>query len=168
MNLEDPSRWGRLRLPATLLLAATLIAVGCGKGTGTVEGSVTYKPKSKKLVWGSVVITGSDNIGRAGMITPEGPYVVTGVPAGEAKITVSSDNPKPPAEPAGGRGGRGGGRDEDRRPADPNASKEATPAVPDAILKGWFAIPMKYADPAQTTLRVTVKPGKNDHDITLD
>jgi hypothetical protein len=159
------------RLFAGVGLAAMLTCmVGCGS-SGSVEGKVSYRPSGKSLVWGTVVITGRDNIARSGMINPDGSYAVNGVPAGEAVIRVSSDNPKALAQPraAGGRGGRAGG-EEDHRPPDPNLPKDVggTSAIPEAVLKGWFQIPTKYADPGQSFLKLTVKPGKNQHDIILD
>jgi hypothetical protein len=131
---------------------------------------VSYRPKGKNLAWGTVVITGRDNLARSGVINPDGSYVVTGVPAGEAVIRVSSDSPKAVNQPRGGGGERGRGGEEDRRGAAPGAPADpaAAPAVPEEVVKAWFQIPTKYADPAQSLLKLTVKAGKNQHDIILD
>ncbi|MFO0845691.1 MAG: hypothetical protein U0797_25455 [Gemmataceae bacterium] len=160
----------RLLVSAGLAVALTFLA-GCG-GTGSVEGKVSSRSKGKNLVWGTVVMTGPDNIARSGMVHPDGSYAVQGLPTGEAVIRVSSDSPKALMQPrpAAGRGGRGTGPDEDRRPPDPNAAKDGGggPVIADEVLKAWFPIPAKYADPAQSLLKVTIKPGKNQHDIVLD
>jgi hypothetical protein len=147
------------------LLLPLLLVVGCG-GQGSVEGTVTYRPNGKKLVWGTVMITGSDNISRYGTITKDGTYAVNGVVSGPAKITVTSENPKAAAATArdGGRGADG----RSRPGAEGAANTPAPPPIPDEILKGWFAIPDKYGDATQSGLTVTVKGGKNTHDIILD
>lgn len=150
---------------ALFVLCAGLL--GCGGGVGSVEGTVTFKPNSKKLAWGTVIITGRDNLQKVGTINKDGTYVVHGVPAGEAKITVSSDDPKATGD-GDRRGGGRGGEGEVQRPPDPNAPDPATTKVDPEIAKAWFPIPKKYANPLESPLTVTVKGGVNKHDIVLE
>src|SRR5262245_37399155 len=151
------------RTAALLALAAAVC--GCGSA-GTVEGQVTYRPNGKKVVWGNVVVFGADNIPRPGMINRDGSYLVKDVPTGDFKVCVSSENPKPSAG-GGQKMARPGSRGEERRAA-PETPAEASVPVDEEIVKGWFAIPAKYGDPAQTPLKHTARGPKTTFDIVLD
>ena len=103
------------------------------------------------------------------MINKDGTYLVRDVPLGEVKVCVSSENPKQAdadPRPAGRKVRRPGV--EDRRAAPGPDNSPQSPPVPEEILKGWFPIPTKYSDPGQTTLKTTVRGGKNSFDIVLD
>src|SRR5581483_4523419 len=71
--------------------ALLVLAIGCG-GYGDVSGKVTYKGKA--LVWGTVQFEGSDNMLKQGNINSDGTYSISEVAKGEAKVAVSSINPK--------------------------------------------------------------------------
>lgn len=146
-----------------VLLALAACVAGCA-GQGSIMGTVTFRPTGKKLAWGTVTVVGADGIPRQGMINKDGTYTVNGVPAGAARVTVSSENPKPVGDaPERGR---------DPGPGKPTNAPEAATggavAVPEDIVKAWFPIPAKYADLAQSGLKVQVQAGVNAHDIVLD
>ena len=128
-------RWGLL----------ALVAVGC-QGKGDVAGKVTYQGKS--VVFGTVQFEGSDGVVRQGNIEKDGSYAVTGVANGEAKVAVSSLNPKSadftPIQREGGA----------KPPPRPEIS-------------GWFPIPEKYDTPYKSGLTYTIKRGENKIDIDL-
>ena len=131
-----------------LVAAGVLFAAGCGNGTTDVAGKVTYK--GKPVVYGTVVLVGSDGIPKSGAIQPDGSYRVSGVAVGAAKVTVSS--PRPPGSgPPAKKQGRDA--DDDKPPAD------ATPAPPE-VIQNWVALPEKYADPGKSDLTATVKAGE--------
>jgi hypothetical protein len=131
---------GMRRLVSAAFLACLLsFAAGCGTATGSVEGSVTSRSKGKKVIWGTVTITGSDNISRTGVITKEGTYVVNGVATGEATVAVLSDDPKP-ATPRPRPGARGNVPGEDKKPVATDPAGGPAADVPDEIAKGWFPI----------------------------
>jgi hypothetical protein len=144
-------------------LVFAISLVGCG-AVGTVEGTVRSKANGKKVVWGTVVITGSDKVARPGTIDSEGKYSIPGVPAGPASITVSSPDPSGVSQPkrsgAEGKAKRGEGG--------PRAPSAVPETVPPDVLKAWFAIPEHYGDPGKSPLKVTVKGGLNPHDIDLE
>lgn len=142
------------RLFQFLLLLAVLGLTGCG-GTGDVSGKVTCNGKT--VVYGTVVIMGSDGITKSGVIQPDGSYTVAGVKTGTAKVAVSS--PQPPGHEQAPKKGRERGDDDDK-PHTP-----VTPASPE-VIKNWFPIPNKYGDVAKTELTVEVKPGQK-FDIEL-
>jgi len=133
----------------TALGIALLAATGCG-GTADVAGKVTFQ--GKPVVFGTVVVIGSDGIPKSGAIQPDGTYRVRGVKTGTAQVTVSS--PPPPGVATAGKKKGGRDEDDDRRPAD------AGNAVSPEVAKGWFAIPDKYADPARSGLTAEVKSGQ--------
>jgi hypothetical protein len=123
----------------------TLAATGCGR-TGDVSGKVTYK--GKPLVWGTVQFEGSDNLVKQGNIEGDGTYCISGVATGEAKVAVSSINPK--------------SSDFQVRQAEGRPPPKPRPEV-----KGWFPIPEKYDTPFKSGLTYSIKAGDNKIDIEL-
>src|SRR5438094_236640 len=99
-----------------------LVALGCG-GRGDVSGKVTFQGKT--VVFGTVQFEGSDGRLSQGNIGTDGSYSVRDVAVGEAKVAVSSLNPKSsdfvPMQREGGK-----------------------PPPPRPDVPGWFPIPSKY------------------------
>ena len=122
-----------------------LAALGCA-GKGDVSGKVTYQ--GKPLVFGTVQFEGSDGMLRQANIDRDGSYSVRGVAVGEAKVAVSSLNPKSsdfvPMQREGGK-----------------------PPPPRPEIKGWFPIPEKYDTPFKSGLTYPIKRGENKIDIEL-
>jgi hypothetical protein len=137
------------------MVLLALSSVGCGGASGTVMGKVTYQ--GKPVVCGSVMVIGSDKLPHYGEIKEDGSYAVAGVPAGPAKLTVTSLDPRTPplARPDPARGTT------TQRPTDTSWRPAVDP-------RKWFAIPDKYGDPEQSGLTLQVKGGSNPHDIALD
>jgi hypothetical protein len=123
----------------------TLAAVGCA-GRGDVSGKVSYK--GKPLVFGTVQIEASDKTIKQANIETDGSYSIPGVPVGEAKVAVSSDNPKSSAFM-------------------PLQREGMPPPEPLPEVVGWFPIPVEYQDLSNPKLTYTVKRGKNTYDIEL-
>jgi hypothetical protein len=132
--------------PVVGLGLLALVAVGC-QGKGDVSGKVTYK--GKPLVFGTVQFEGRDGMLRQGNIETDGSYTVSGVATGEAKVAVSSRNPKSsdfiPIQREGG---------------------PKLPPRPD--YPGWFPIPDKYETPYKSGLTYTIKRGENKINIELE
>jgi hypothetical protein len=133
-----------LRLTATLALLS-LAALGCA-GKGDVSGKVTYK--GKPLVFGTVQFEGSDGMLRQANIERDGSYSVRGVATGEAKVAVSSLNPK-------------------SSDFVPMQREGAKPPPPRPEVQGWFPIPEKYDTPFKSGLTYPIKSGANQIDIEL-
>ena len=123
-----------------------LVAAGC-QSKGDVSGKVTYK--KKPLVFGTVVFEGSDGMLRQGRIERDGSYSVTGVATGEAKVAVSSLNPK--------------SSDFQLLQREDGPKPPPRPDYP-----GWFPIPDRYDAPYKSGLRYTIKGGANTINIELD
>jgi hypothetical protein len=130
--------------PPVALALLTLAAVGCGRGD--VAGKVTYQ--GKPLVFGTVQFEASDKTIKQANIEQDGSYSIPGVPIGEAKVAVSSDNPQ-------------GGAFQ------PLAREGMPPPPPPPKVDGWFAIPPEYQDLSKPKLTYTVKRGQNTYDIDL-
>lgn len=135
-----------------LACALTLTFSGCGAGTGDVSGKVTHKHKA--LVFGTVMIVGSDGLPRYGEITEEGTYWVAGVPCGQVHIAVNSPDPTTPLF----------SKDESKGPRTrpPEEAKRLA-----ALKSKWFALPDKYGDPNTSALTLAVHRGLNTQDIDL-
>jgi hypothetical protein len=108
---------------------------------------VSYKGKT--VVWGTVTFEGRDGALRYGNIGQDGRYDVSGVAAGEAKVAVSSLNPK-------------------SSDFTPLQREGAPPPPPPPDVKGWFPIPNKYDAPYKSGLVFKISPGPNTIDIELD
>ena len=136
----------RLFSRAALVAAlVTLLTLGCG-GRGDVSGKVTYN--GKPLVFGTVQFEASDKTIKQANIEPDGSYSIPGVPVGEAKVAVSSDNPRSSA-------------------FQPLQREGLPPPKPMPEVVGWFPIPTKYQDLSNPKLTYTVKGGNNTYDIDL-
>jgi hypothetical protein len=131
--------------PGVALAFLTLAAVGCG-GRGDMSGKVTYK--GKPLVFGTVQFEASDKTIKQANIEKDGSYSIPGVPVGDAKVAVSSDNPQSSA-------------------FQPLQREGMPPPKPLPEVKGWFPIPPEYQDLSKPKLTYTVKRGKNTYDIDL-
>lgn len=141
------------RLPAAAALASfAVLAAGCGPGTGTVTGKVSYK--SKPVVTGTVTAIAADGVARPGQIGPDGTYSIPAVPSGEVTFLVASPNPNtgPRESTSGGKGKRRGGDSDLASPAP--GGPEPAPALPKGA---WMPLPDDYADPTKSSLKRTVK-----------
>lgn len=149
MDLSMHRRWA-----ITLLALGTLGLVGC-TSKSNVQGKVTYQGKA--LTSGSVSIIAEDQLQYSGQIESDGSYSIPNVPTGEVKFLVSSPNP--------GGESRGQGRMPPK-----GANSDLAPAQPVAANQpktDWFQIPEKYADPANTDLKGTVKANPSVIDLEL-
>src|SRR5262245_23456014 len=90
-----------------------LILAGCGSGVGDIAGKVTYQEKT--VCSGQVMLLASNAKAYYAQIGDDGTYSFSGIPAGEAKLAVTSPDPRALAEAA--KNPRGG---EGRRPTPPD------------------------------------------------
>src|SRR5215831_13285234 len=87
----------RLRMEWRLafLLVTVLTLSSCASAKrGDVHGKVSYG--GRPIIYGSVVLIGSDDMPVTGRINADGTYAVAGVPAGAVRVAVVSPDPAPP------------------------------------------------------------------------
>jgi hypothetical protein len=149
------TRW--LHLPGVLVLALLAPLAGCGPSTGTVTGKVTYQNEPVAGARVNVGPVASDLTGN------DGTYKATGVPVGEAEVSVllpAGSFGGPTMIPQGGGGvppGKEGKGSGGYRPGQPNSSAVNIP--PDLV--------EKYRDPKTSGLKLTVKSGENSFPIDV-
>jgi hypothetical protein len=136
------------------VLCSTLLT-GCGSGGRTVTGTVKYQ--GKPVVFGSVVMIGSNGVSKSGVIQPDGTFKIEGVVGKSPKIAVSSP-PPPGVKVATHTGGRDAVDSEKPQPA------AAEPVNPE-IVKNWFPIPSVYGDPNSSGLAIEIQGDKVDIDL---
>jgi hypothetical protein len=145
-----PGRW-------LVLVPFVLVGLpGCGGSTGTVTGKVSYK--GTLLKGGNITFLGEE--GKGSMSAPigeDGSYKLDRVPVGEAKITVETDSLRRRTMAPSYQ-------------APPDAPKSAGSAGISAeeAQRRFVEIPKVYDDPAQTTLKYTVKAGRQEFDVKLE
>ena len=145
--MMNSTRWNPARSLAYWVTKSGLLLLftaGC-QGTGSVSGKVTFQ--GKPLVYGTVLLIGSDNASVQAEIQKDGQYSASGLAAGEVMIAVNSPNPKGVAVYAGWK--------------DPNKKP------PPFEVPGWFAIPPKYENVTTSGLTFTIKRGSNSFDIEM-
>jgi hypothetical protein len=134
-----------------LIVAAT----GCG-GNATVTGKVSYQGKA--LSSGTIQFQDSDNLVTATEIGKDGTYTVK-LRTGEAKVGVSViDNEMAAKMGAMIKAGR-----------DKKGGFGEKPKIPEGMKKGATlqVLPVKYANPETSGLKMTVKSGSNTQDFDL-
>jgi hypothetical protein len=125
-----------IRIAPWLLVA--LACAGCGR-VGQVAGKVSYR--DKPLPDGTVMLLASDGQAYDGPIQSDGTFVIRDVPAGTARVAVTSMNAASDADKSGGKG--------DERAKQRNIAKGGARS----------RIPTKYSDFNQSGLTVTVQRG---------
>jgi hypothetical protein len=145
----------RARLALVLPLLLAIAAVGCSKGgrsnSAIIEGTVKYK--GTKLGGGNITYYPVSGAGSYQVsISPDGTYMLTDVPSGDALVTVETESVKRASEKREyGKGGK------------------MSPAPKDyqQVTGTYVEIPAKYADKDKSNLKYTVQSGKQKKDWDL-
>ncbi|MCI0376193.1 MAG: hypothetical protein L0215_01170 [Gemmataceae bacterium] len=135
----------RVLLSAVCGAALVLAAAGC-QSQGNVSGKVTYK--SKPVVFGTILIQGSDGNARQGNIATDGSFSVRGLAVGQARVAVNSPDPKGITLLPN---------------RNPNYKQDPYPDVP-----GWFALPNRFEDVSTSGLTYQINGGNNTINIELE
>lgn len=155
----------------TLLISATL---GCG-GKGTVKGTVTID--GSPLPAGRIAFIPSKGVAASGEIK-DGQYTVTGVPSGDAKVTVETTTIKeriaslnlPPKTSLSGMRPPPGAQMPDNVKKDLEEEQkinEKNLQELKALQAVYRPIPDKYSKPETSGLTFTVKSGSNTFAVPL-
>ncbi len=150
-----------------------LVSIGCGGGVANapshISGKVTYK--GAPVTGGNIGFAAVDGMGSgSASIKSDGTYSANDIPAGEMIVTVETESINPGTKTVeykggntkmpGGGGGSGSG----------TVKKMVSSPKPSYASKGesvYVKIPAKYAKKTSSTLKTTLKPGKNTADFEL-
>jgi hypothetical protein len=144
------------RFISGFLCLTSLLLLGCGKGKGTVKG--TIKKGDQPISIGRIVfLVGNEN--QSGSIK-DGTYEVVGVPVGEAKVVIDSRKPSKPTEMDRGM--------LEKVPKELRQQKEDQMKNYEEGLKKWVKVPAKYADQNKTPLNFDVKRGDNEFNVKIE
>ena len=154
----------RLFVTSLLLLPLLGLAVGCGKGGGSLSGKVTYKGETvqRGIVHFFPEGKGGDF---SAPIKPDGTYSIANLPRGQVKIAVATGSSEPPD--LSKRRGMGGGM---AAKGMEKAKEKMGGPPPDKVAAGGSggpSVPDSYADPDKSGLKVEVTGGKQAFDINI-
>jgi hypothetical protein len=141
----------------TSALLVLLTALGCGPGSATVSGRVTYQ--GEPLTAGDLIIYGANGQIQSGQISADGTYAIYKAPVGDVKMAVLTPKELPPQrpEPAGVPQGKKGGRKK-------TLVNVEVPAPPPVKI---VPIPDRYKEPDKSGLNFTLKRGEQTIDLNL-
>ena len=128
------------------------VMVGCGPGQGDVSGTVSYK--GRNLVYGSVMLIGSDGIPKYSEIKADGSYAFAELPVGDYRVGINSSDPLAPM----------GSRDGETKSSARSKEEEQQLA---ALKTKWVPLPLNYGDPKSSNLTLSIAGAKGKHDIEL-
>ena len=134
---------GFVRFGSAGAMALLLFVAGCGKHTGDVSGSVSYR--GEPVPSGNVTFFDKSNQVVGTSAIAAGKYRIRQAPVGAVTITVTSA--PPPTKVKKGQ---------------PPPDKDAAAAAENAT------IPSMYGSPEKSGLTYQVKPGPQKHNIVLD
>ncbi len=137
----------RLLVPAALALAM----VGCGSGTSTLSGKVTYQ--GRPVLSGYVTVVNEDGTASSGVIQPDGTYTVEGVKRGHVRIAIVSP------DPARAHSVLNKGDHKDAK-AGHGHTKPGT--------NGWYPLPANLGDPEKSGLTLDATASRVRHDIEMN
>jgi len=143
---------------AFLLLTVLTLSSCASAKRGDIHGKVSYG--GRPIIYGSVVLIGSDDMPVTGRINSDGTYAVAGVPAGAVRVAVVSPDPATPQRL-------------DRQLPGVRAPKATPlplippPVVPEVDRRKWFALPKQYEMIDTSGITTTIHEGDNTFDIEL-
>lgn len=135
---------------AACLVAIMLVGLagGCGKVTTAIEGTVTYR--GQPLPNGTVAVFSAAGGVATGVIRA-GVFAISGLPSGEAVVTVECDRPADPAL---------------RPPPGEKIISMENPALPQPSAPS-VAIPTHYRDRSTSPFRVNLGGGLQQLELVL-
>jgi hypothetical protein len=155
----------RVRLLVCLSFILPIWLLGCSKNSqapARLSGSVTYKGQPLKA--GTMQLHAPDGVAYNAQIGEDGTYIATDIPEGELVITVETESFNPTKKAAGGKDAEK--RLKAQQPPPPGrGSGGGTPAD---LSEHYVKIPEKYSNPKTSPLTVTVKSGRQVHNVALE
>src|SRR5262249_32660837 len=122
---------------------------------GDVQGKVSCG--GRPIIYGSVVLIGSDDMPVTGRINSDGTYAVSGVLVGAVRVAVGSPDPATPLH--------------DRETPEGRKHKAPLPKprllAPEVDRRKWFRLPKQYELADTSGITITIHEGDNTFDIEL-
>ena len=150
-----------LRRSPGMWMLVLLLPCGCESGAGSVSGTMMYQ--------GATVPSGTVSFFIQGKVfeaeIQDGRYQITGVPPGEASVTVIRLDPDQPDPLDAIKQARKNSAENKTTSADPTGISD--PRQLDLLQKNRHLLPYRYSALATTDLRCTVATGANSFDIEL-
>ena len=143
------------RMLSVLFLSTLTCVAGCGDGTATVSGQVSYR--GRPVTSGSIIMVNPDGTAESGVIQPDATYSVDGVQKGRVKIGVLSPDPAHARSILRA--------DENRAKANRKHTKAKAPVRAKDV--AWFPLPHDLGDPAKSGLECDVTASRVNYDITV-
>src|SRR5437879_5538537 len=129
------TRFRKIWRVAFLLLTVLTLSSCASTKRGDVHGKVSCG--GRLVIYGSVVLVGSDDRPVTGPINNDGTYAVSGVSAGAVRVAVVSPDPATPLPPDWPLPG-------ERAPKVPPAPPKYRPLAPEVDRRKWFPLPKQY------------------------
>lgn len=156
----------QVRLLAGTLLVLSLGLLGCSAGgnpnaNARVSGGLSYK--GQPIKGGAIRFHTPEGVAYDGLISSDGTYSATDVPAGELVVTVETESISPERKAPKGA-------EAERRMRMMKSSMQPPPGrggpVADPSVN-YIKIPKKYSNPKTSPLTVTLTPGRQVHNFDL-
>jgi hypothetical protein len=138
-------------------LVLLVVLSGCGSGTATVNGKVTYR--GRPVTSGSVIVVNADGTAESGVIQPDGTYSVEGVKRGWVKVGVFSPDPAHARSILMA--------DENRAKMASRKTTKKAPRTSKIQAGGWFPLPHNLGDPESSGLGCDVAESHVHYDLDM-
>lgn len=154
-------------ITGSAMMLAVIVLTGCSKNPqapGSISGSITYN--GQPIKGGTMAFHTKEGTAFAAAIFDDGTYSATDIVEGELVVTVDTESIKGSTSPSSKS------KDYDRRMKMLDQRKPSDEVgggaggVADQS-KNYIKIPRKYANAKTSPLTVTVKAGRNVHNIEL-
>jgi hypothetical protein len=152
------TRFRKIWRLAFLLLTVLMLSSCASAKRGDVHGKVGYG--GRPVIYGSVVLIGSDNMPVIGRINSDGTYSMGGVPVGTVRVAVVSSDPATP-RPSGTE------LPGERDPKAPPPPPKYRPMAPEVDRSKWFPLPKQYELADTPGITTTIHEGDNTFDLDL-
>jgi len=146
-----------------VFVISTLTLAGCAKNPhapASISGSVSFNGQPIKA--GSMKFHTAQGVAYDAQLTGDGTYSATDIPEGELVVTVETESISPHKK--GPKGAEAAMRAKAGITQPPPAGM-AAPVDPSAF---YIKLPEKYNNPKTSPLTVTVKSGRQVHDVKLE
>jgi len=151
------------RLLSLAILILAIVLLGCSKNPqapAKISGSLAYKGQPIKA--GTMQFHTPQGVAYSAQISTDGTYSATDLPEGELIITVETEHLNPAKKPPVATS-----KDAEKRKKmmQSREQPQGSAVVPE---EPYIKIPEKYSNPKTSPLTVTLKSGRQVHNVDLE